>query len=244
MSKLPPARSLTKALEDGLDRRRLLAGAGGLGLLAALGAMVRPAAALTREEELVEDCRLTVQSLLSDPDFEWLDDYIRRARGVMIFPDLVKGGFIVGGEGGTGVLLARLADGSWSYPAFYFMGAASVGLQIGGQVSEVVLTVMNDDAVDRILRNNFKLGADASVALGPIGRGAEAGTAGGFDNDIYTFGRAVGLFGGISLEGAVLADEPERNRYYYGRDVASRAVVYEGAVSNVQADALRNALPR
>lgn len=226
-----------------LDRRRLLAGSAALGLLAAFGA-ARTAAALTREEELVEDCRLTVQSLLSDPDFEWLDDYIRRARGVMIFPDLVKGGFIVGGEGGTGVLVARLADGSWSYPAFYFMGAASVGLQIGGQVSEVVLTVMNDDAVDRILRNNFKLGADASMALGPIGRGAEAGTAGAFENDIYTFGRAVGLFGGISLEGAVLADEPERNRYYYGRDVSSSAIVREGAVTNVQAEPLRSALPR
>ena len=228
-----------------LDRRRLLAGSAGIGVLAALGAFAtRPAAALTREEELVEDCRLTVQSLLSDPDFEWLDDYIRKARGVMVFPDLVKGGFIVGGEGGTGVLLARLADDSWSYPAFYFMGAASVGLQIGGQVSEVVLTVMNDDAVDRILRNNFKLGADASMALGPIGRGAEAGTAGAFENDIYTFGRAVGLFGGISLEGAVLADEPERNRYYYGGDLSSRAIVREGAASNVQAEPLRNALPR
>jgi len=225
-----------------IGRRGLILGTASLGLLGALGA-ARPAFALTKEEELVEDCRLTVESLLSDEDYAWLDDYIRKARGVMIFPALVKGGFILGGEGGTGVLLARLADNSWSYPAFYFMGAASLGLQIGGQVSEVVLTIMNNDSLDRILLNNFKLGADASAALGPIGTAAEAGTSGSFDSDIYTFGRAVGLFGGVSLEGAVLSGEPERNKYYYGRDASSREIVREGKVSNSQADPLRAALP-
>ncbi len=226
-----------------IDRRRVILGSAGLGLLAAFGGM-KPAFALTSEEELVEDCKITVQSLLSDPDFQFLDDYIKRARGVLIFPELVKGGFIFGAEGGTGVLLARLGDNSWSYPAFYYIGAASIGLQIGGQISEVVLTVMNDDAIDRILRNNFKLGADASMALGPIGMNAEAATAGGFDNDIYSFGRAAGLFGGISLEGAVLGDQPERNRYYYGKDVTARGVVREAQVTNAQAEQLRSALPR
>ncbi len=227
-----------------LDRRQLLVGGAGLlGLAAALTA-ARPAFAITAEEELVEDCRLTVQSLMSDKDFQWLDDYIAKARGVLIFPELVKGGFIVGGEGGTGVCMGRLADGSWSYPCFYYLGAASIGLQIGGQVSEVVLTVMNDNAFRQLLKNDIKLGADASVALGPIGVGAEAGTSGAFDSDIYTFGRAVGLFGGIRLEGGVLDDQPDRNRYYYGRDVTSEQIVHEGIVSNSQAEPLRNALPR
>jgi lipid-binding SYLF domain-containing protein len=228
---------------NSIDRRSLLAGGAGLGLLAALGRF-QPARALTAEEELVEDCRITVQSLLSDPDFQWLDDYIVKAKGVAIFPELIKGGFILGGEGGTGVLLGRLADGTWSYPAFYYMGAASLGLQIGGQVSEVVLTIMNADALDRVLRNNIKLGADASMALGPIGRNAEAGTAGAFDNDIYTFGRAVGLFGGISLEGAVLGEEQTRNQYYYGTKFSAADIVVKGQASNVHADQLRSSLPR
>lgn len=227
-----------------LDRRQVLAGGAGLLGLAAAMTAARPAFALTPEEELVEDCRLTLLSLLSDKDFQWLDDYIRKARGVLIFPELVKGGFIVGGEGGTGVCLGRLADGSWSYPCFYYLGAASVGLQIGGQISEVVLTVMNDDAFRRLLKNDIKLGADASAALGPIGVTGETGTAGAFDSDIYTFGRAVGLFGGISLEGGVLDDQPSRNRYYYGREVNSVQIVHEGLVSNAQAEPLRQAVPR
>lgn len=232
------------AKPSSLDRRQVLAGGAGLlGLAAALTA-ARPAFAITPEEELVEDCRLTLLSLLSDKDFQWLDDYIRKARGVLIFPELVKGGFIVGGEGGTGVCLGRLADGSWSYPCFYYLGAASVGLQIGGQISEVVLTVMNDDAFRRLLKNDIKLGADASAALGPIGVTGETGTAGAFESDIYTFGRAVGLFGGISLEGGVLDDQPSRNRYYYGREVNSVQIVHEGLVSNAQAEPLRQALPR
>ena len=225
------------------SRRSLLAGGAGLSLLAALSAW-RPAFALTSEEELVEDCRITVESLLSDPDFQWLDDYIIKAKGVAIFPALIKGGFILGGEGGTGVLLGRLENGTWSYPAFYYMGAASLGLQIGGQVSEVVLTIMNHDALGRVLRNNIKLGADASMAVGPIGRNAEAGTAGAFENDIYTFGRAVGLFGGVSLEGAVLGEEQSRNQYYYGTKFSAEDIVVKGKASNVHADQLRNALPR
>jgi SH3 domain-containing YSC84-like protein 1 len=225
------------------SRRSLLAGGAGLSLLAAL-AHWRPAFALTAEEELVEDCRITVQSLLSDPDFEWLDDYIVKSKGVAIFPELIKGGFILGGEGGTGVLLGRLEDGTWSYPAFFYLGAASLGLQIGGQVSEVVLTIMNADALGRVLRNNIKLGADASMAVGPIGRNAEAGTAGAFENDIYTFGRAVGLFGGVSLEGAVLGEEQTRNQYYYGTKFSAEDIVVKGQASNVHADALRNSLPR
>ena len=225
-----------------IDRRRLLIASTTLGLLGALGA-TRRAWALTDEEKLVEECRLSVESLLSDEDFKWLGDYIHRARGVAVFPALIKGGFILGAEGGTGVLLARLADNSWSYPAFYFLGAASIGLQIGGQVSEVVLTIMNDASVDRILLNNFKLGADASMAVGPVGAAAEAGTTGSFDSDIYTFGSAVGLFGGVSLEGAVLSGEPKRNKYYYGVEASSREVVRENKVSNSQADPLRKALP-
>lgn len=225
-----------------ITRRQALVAAGTAAFAAAVAAP-RGAFALTKEEELVDKCRLSVQSMLSQSDFKPMGDYIKKARAVLIFPSLFKGGFILGGEGGTGVLLARRGDGTWSYPAFYYFGAASLGLQIGGQLSEVVLTVMNDDSLGRILRNNFKLGADASVAVGPLGKGVGAGTAGGFDSDLYSFSRTAGLFGGVSVDGAILGDQPERNRYYYGRDVSATQIVRENVVSNSQADPLRNALP-
>lgn len=225
-----------------ITRRQALYAAGTAALAAAAG-LPRGAFAMTAEEELVDKCRISVQSMLGQSDFKPMADYIKRARGVLIFPSLFKGGFILGGEGGTGLLLGRRADNSWSYPAFYYFGAASLGLQIGGQLSEVVLTVMNDDSLGRILRNNFKLGADASVAVGPIGKGVGAGTAGGFDSDLYSFSRSAGLFGGVSVDGAIIGDQPERNRYYYGRDVSATQILHENIVSNSQADPLRNALP-
>lgn len=228
-------------MNDFLSRRTLLAS---LAAFAGAAALPGTAFALTEEEEIVDRCRISVQSMLSDPNFGELTRYISKARGVMIFPALLKGGFIIGGEGGSGVLLARLGDGTWSYPAFYFLGAASIGLQIGGQVSETVLTYMNDDSVDRVLRNKFKLGADASIAVGPVGKGLETGTAGGFDSDIYVFARSEGLFGGVSLEGGVLEVEDGRMQYYYGERYSARDVVRDNKGRNVHADSLRAALPR
>ncbi len=178
------------APKTGPSRRSLLAGGAGLSLLAALSAW-RPAFALTSEEELVEDCRITVQSLLSDPDFQWLDDYIVKAKGIAIFPALIKGGFILGGEGGTGVLLGRLENGTWSYPAFYYMGAASLGLQIGGQVSEVVLTIMSEKALDAVIDNQMKLGGEVSMAAGPLGKGLEASTTTNLESDVYSFAKTA-----------------------------------------------------
>lgn len=227
-------------MTDALNRRTLLST---LALFAGGALLPRPAFALTEEEEIVEKCRLTVSSLLADSNFGELDYYISKARGVMIFPNLIKGGFFLGAEGGSGVMLARLADGSWSYPAFYFFGAASLGLQFGGQWSEAVLTYMNEKSVDRAIGNQFKLGADASVAVGPIGKGVEAGTTGGFDSDVYVFARAEGLFGGISLEGGVIDVERSRHKYYYGADLSAHDVLRRNAGQNSQADGLRSALP-
>ena len=145
----------------------------------------RPAAAASEPEALVEKAALTIEKLLVDPDLTELAPFVDRAQAVLIIPQLVKGGFIIGGEGGSGVLLVRGSDGTWSPPAFYTLAAGSIGLQIGGQVSEVVFTIMNDGAVDAVLDENFKLGADASVALGPLGKGVEASTTTNLSDDIY-----------------------------------------------------------
>ena len=213
-----------------------------LALSAATFGTVRPAAAAGQAEQVVHKAHWAVEELLAEPDMEPLAAYLAEAKGVLVFPQLFKGGFIFGGEGGTGVLLAKDEDGTWGQPAFYSLASGSVGLQIGGQVSKVVLTVMNEDAVRAILNNKFKLGADASIAVGPLGRGVEASTTSNLRLDIYAFSKAVGLFGGGALEGAAIVPRDALNSEFYGRAVAPRDIVLHGKVSNPEAEALREVL--
>ena len=205
--------------------------------------LARTAVAASPAEELVAESRFSIERLLGDPNLPDLKTYVKNARGVLIIPELVKGGFIVGAEGGSGVLMVRGSDGTWSSPAFYTLAAASFGLQIGGQVSEVVFTLMNDGAVQALLANEFKLGVDASAAVGPFGLGIEASTTTNLDADIYAFARTVGLFGGGSLEGAKLFSRDSWNDTYYGASASPRAVVIERAFFNPQAEQLRSAVP-
>ncbi len=225
-------------------------GAGpGVALAAVLAAallvpvLARTATAASLAEELVAESRFSIERLLNDPNLPDLKTYVKNARGVLIIPELVKGSFFVGAEGGSGVLMVRGSDGTWSSPAFYTLAAASFGLQIGGQVSEVVFTLMNDGAVQALLANEFKLGVDASAAVGPFGLGIEASTTTNLDADIYAFARTVGLFGGGSLEGAKLFSRDSWNDTYYGASASPRAVVIERAFFNPQAEQLRSAVP-
>jgi lipid-binding SYLF domain-containing protein len=225
-----------------LSRRRMLT-------LTLAGALTLPAVGARADEasndaaSIIDKSTATIRSLLRDPEFSELPRYIEAARAVVIFPQLIKGGFILGGEGGYGVLLVRGADRSWSAPAFFALAAGSIGLQIGGQVSEVVLTVMNDGALDSILNRKVKFGADVSVAVGPIGKGLEASTTANLKDDVYAFSRAVGLFGGGSLEGAGLFERNTLNSAYYGAGATARSIVIERRYFNSEADPLRTALP-
>jgi len=206
-------------------------------------ASVRPAAAAVKAEELVEESRFTVERMLSDPEMPEARQVVEKARGVLIIPELVKGGFILGAEGGSGVLLVRGSDGTWSSPAFYTLLAGSVGLQIGGQVAEVIFALMNDGAVNAFMGNEFKLGGDLSIAVGPLGRGVEASTTTNLGVDIYAYSRAVGLFGGGALEGAKILTRQDLNDEYYGAVAPPREIVMERKFINRNADALRKALP-
>lgn len=205
-------------------------------------ATATPAAALSDEQELVERARLTFEKLIADPEFDQLPYYVGKARGLLIFPELVKGGFIVGGEGGSGVLVVRSETLGWSYPAFYTIAAGSIGLQIGGQVAEAVFTVMSEKAVDAILDNQFKFGGDVSVAVGPIGQGLEAATTTNLDADIYQFASTAGLFGGMSFEGAAILKRDSYNEGYYGAGATPYGITIEGKFSNPNAQSLRDAL--
>ena len=206
-------------------------------------AFAQPASAGATAEELVEDSRITVERMMTDSELPQARQVVEKARGVLIVPELIKGGFIIGAEGGSGVLLVRGSDGSWSSPAFYTLVAGSIGLQIGGQIAEVIFALMNDGAVEAFLGNEFKLGADLSIAIGPLGRGIEASTTTNFDKDIYAYSRVVGLFGGGSLEGAKIMNRQDLNDAYYGAVAPARDIVIERKFFNRGADALRKALP-
>ncbi|WP_375593320.1 lipid-binding SYLF domain-containing protein [Algihabitans albus] len=195
--------------------------------------------------QLVDQSALTAESLLRDPNFSELQSVAGRAKAILIFPQILKAGFILGAEGGRGVLLVRGGDGSWSPPAFYTLAAGSIGLQIGGQVSELVMTVMNDGALAAMMRNKVQLGAELSVAVGPVGKGAEAATTTNLNSDVIAFSKTVGLFGGGALEGAGLIPNHAWNRAYYNAPPATpETIVLERRFYNMQADRLRQALPQ
>jgi lipid-binding SYLF domain-containing protein len=179
------------------------------------------------------------RSFMADPNMKWFHKNSHRARGIFIVPQMLRGGFIIGGSGGSGVLLTRdTKTGVWSYPAFYTMGSVSIGLQIGADASELVLLVMTDKGINAMLSNEFKLGADVAVAAGPVGATAKAQTA-----DVLAFGRSKGAFGGVTIEGAVIAPRDKWNAAFYGKPVSPVDILIKRTVANPQAEALRKALP-
>ena len=204
-------------------------------------ALAIPALAQNTSDEdfLVDKARFTLENFLSDPDMQWFRDHMKDARGMLIVPQFIKGAFFVGGSGGSGLLVVRdEKTNEWSYPAFFTLGGASFGLQFGGQASEVVLLVMTQKGIDSLMSTTLKLGADASVAVGPIGRGVEGSTAPNLSVDLLSFSKAKGLFAGISLEGAVVAARDALNTSYYKAPTKTIDILVRRNVSNPQADPL------
>ena len=207
---------------------------------AAIGA--RAALALTPQQEVIDKSRITFDKLITSVEFGELPGYMKRAKAILIFPELYKGGFVLGAEGGYGILAVRKAGDGWSQPAFYDLVAGSVGLQIGGQVSEVVLTIMSEKALDAVLTDQLKFGGDMSIAVGPIGKGIGADTTTNMQADAYTFAKTAGLFGGVSFEGAGIIKKDDWNRAYYGQGATPRGIVVEGKFKNPNTQALLNSL--
>ena len=207
--------------------------------VASLAAVIAfPALAQSKQQKLVDDAKYVADRFAGDSSLEWVHDNIGRAKGIFIVPQQIKAGFIFGGSNGSGVLLARDAQtGVWSYPAFYTMSSATFGLQIGGQVAEIVLLIMTQKGMDALRSSDFKLGGDVSVAAGPVGVGAKAQTA-----DVVAFSRAKGLYGGLNVEGAVVSTRREWNDSYYGRTVSPSDILFNHAVSKSGADGLRRAV--
>jgi len=166
---------------------------------------------------LVEASAYVLESLMADQNMTAFHDLVKQAEGVFIAPKVLKGAFIVGASGGSGLFLAwDERQRKWGGPAFYRIGGASFGFQIGGQASEVVLLAMTDRGVSALLANSLKLGVDVGIAAGPIGAGVSAASA-NLSADILSFARSKGLYGGVSLDGAVVAIRHVLNEAYLAR---------------------------
>jgi len=190
--------------------------------------------------ELLAHANATVTTLRHDSVFGDARRNLRGARAVLIFPSLVKGGFIFGAEGGDGVLLRRSGRG-WSSPAFYSMGSASFGFQAGLQDAQVVMVIMTDRALRAIERSKFKFGAGAGLTVVTLGAGVEGATSGNMTGDIVVWSKSKGIYGGISVNGSVVAPEDDTNAEFYGRSV-STADILANRVSNPASKRLQSNL--
>ena len=199
-----------------------------------------PAASTTRTkptpQALVDAADKTFGNFMRDPEMDWLHQNVRRAKAVLIAPEVAKAGFIFGGSGGRAVLVVRNAKtGRWTGPAFYTLATASVGFQAGISVSEMITLVMTDKGLNSLLSDSFKMGPDASIAAGPVGAGAKADVI----TDLVTYSRSKGLYGGINLDGTVVATSDEWNEAYYGKKgMHAPDIVVRNAVRNKGADRL------
>jgi SH3 domain-containing YSC84-like protein 1 len=155
------------------------------------------------------------------PDKGIPQEVLGSAECVAVVPSMLKGGFIVGGKYGRGLASCRTPKG-WSAPAFFVLTGGSVGFQIGGQAVDLVMLIMNKDGMKHLLSSQFALGADASVAAGPVGRHAEGNTDWKLKSEVLTYSRARGLFAGVSLNGAVIKQDKDSTREFYGRMVPFR----------------------
>lgn len=220
--------------------------AAGVLAIAALAAGPAPASADDVQEtrQLVDRARLTIESFAADPNMDGFRSLVKRAKGVYIAPQVLRGAFIFGVSGGSGVFLARdEKTGRWNGPAFYTIGEASFGLQAGGDASEVVLLAMTERGVAALLSSSAKLGADVGIAVGPVGMGASAATA-NLSVDIITYARSKGLYAGISLDGAAVATRDALNKAYYGKEVTPTDILIRRAVTNPQAAGLIEAIAK
>lgn len=209
-----------------------------------LCATALPAFAMSEAEEVVDKSRTAAESMFSDPNFPLLLDLTTKAKAVLIVPNMVRAGLIFGGRGGNAVLIARDGDGGWTAPAFYTLGGVSWGLQIGIQSSQLIIVIMTDKGLKAVMDRKVSLGADANVALGELGAGAQASTGLDLKADMYAFARSSGAFAGVALDGTVIAPRQSFNDEFYGSGTSPQAILVERTASSPRAQGLIDVMPR
>lgn len=193
---------------------------------AAVLTAAHPARAQSAEASRVNDAATVFSEIMEAPDGGIPRAVLDQAEAIAIFPGVVRAGFAVGGQWGRGIISVRDAKtGAWSAPAFLTIAGGSFGAQIGAQSLDLVLVVMDQTGVQRLLGNQFKVGGEASVAAGPVGRAAEASTDIQLRAKILSYSRTRGLFAGIAINGSTLAADRAANGRFYGQRLSSRDVL-------------------
>ena len=195
------------------------------------------------QQALVQKAKLTFEKFLADPNIhDGFRELGKNAKGILIIPQILKGAFFFGGEGGSGVLLTKdEKTGEWSYPAFYSIGSASFGFQFGGKSSEVLMVVRNNKGLEEFYRSDFKIGAGAAIAAGPVGIG---GSVKGIAADLVSYAYSKGAFAGIAFDGSVIKISNDSNEAYYGKKVRPTDILVKRNVKNPKADELRAAVAK
>jgi lipid-binding SYLF domain-containing protein len=200
--------------------------------------VAEPAAAVTREEATLDQALIVLRELQAIPDTQIPDLLLSKAEGIVILPANVKVGLIFGARFGNGIMMVRNEDRSWSNPVFVSTAGGSWGFQAGGQVSDIVLVLTTRESVEGITDGKLTLGADASVAAGPVGRTAMASTSVTFDSEIYAYSKSKGLFAGVSLEGNGIVISKKGNRRFYDGEESASDILASKATPPAPAPAL------
>jgi lipid-binding SYLF domain-containing protein len=189
--------------------------------------------AANKEQKRLENAGTVMQEVMGVPD-DIPQDLLDKAECVIVFPSVLKAAFVVGGSYGRGAMVCRTGEhfsGAWGAPAMYALEGASVGFQLGGQATDLVLLVMNNKGASSILSSKVKLGVDASAAAGPKGRDASADTDAYLRAEILSYSRSRGLFAGVSLEGSTLRPDDDASADVYGRKITAKEIVLGNKVA-------------
>lgn len=213
-------------------------------LMSAMGVLGTYAWASSARQDSVARLDSSVEvlhAIMATPDKGIPEEVLTNAKCILVVPNLIKGGFIFGGKHGRGVATCRTADG-WSAPAFVSVGGGSWGLQIGVEGVDLVVLVMNDQGFQHLLSSKFALSGEGSVAAGPVGRHASAGTDWKMNTQMLTYSRSKGAFAGLTLEGAVIEQDNDSTRAIYGRHMSFRNILSGRASTPKSADAFMRAV--
>lgn len=201
---------------------------------AALVALPVLAADRSDDQDKLQRAEQVLKAAIEAPDRGIPKELLEKAECIGIFPDVKKGAFIVGGEGGRGVFTCRDTSGAMGSPAFFKMGGGSVGWQFGGEEADIVLLIMNRNGIDHLLQDRFTLGGEAAATAGPVGRTAKAATDAQLHAQLLSWSRSQGAFLGAALEGSVVTQDKDGNRRLYGKDVRAKEILVDHTLGTPQ----------
>lgn len=187
-----------------------------LALIFSTAALAQKDKEIRNAAKITQKATKTLDEIMAISDKSIPADLLQKARAVAVFPNVVKGAFIIGGQGGKGLISRRVRGEGWGPPAVFKLGGGSIGFQIGGSSTDVVMLFMTEDSLKNLLEDKFEIGAEASAAAGPVGRTAKAATDAQLQAQILSYSRSKGLFAGISLSGAVISPDNDANNALYG----------------------------